>query len=257
MLEAVARSPRWIRGRIPEQIRHRPTIEVARVHGCTAQFQHRRKDVVVENDLFAVSRSDGDWGTPILLTSASTHDFNEQPAISANGATVAFDCGPTQYGQKGTALCVVGTDGTGFTTVLSPTDSGAPSGTLAVHHSDFAPDGSFVAEIDTGTETLWRLSTQGSLLQIAPSIDNDNSPCVLADGRIVSLWLNSPDNPQGLHELKVMDPDGSNSLVLLPGVDVVDAGFGCGGGMSATSVDEIFASGFETGNTSDWSSQTP
>ena len=65
---------------------------------------------------------------------------------------------------------------------------------------------------------------------------------VLPDGRIASLWLNAPDNPAGFHELKVMDASGSNSFRAVVGVDVADAGIGCGG-----ATDAIFASGFETG----------
>ena len=85
-------------------------------------------------------------------------------------------------------------------------------------------------------------------VQIEASFTNDNSPCVLPDGRVVSLWLNGPGNDPGLHELKVMDADGSNEFRVLIGVDVSDSGIGCGGGGST---DGIFASGFETGNTSD------
>jgi len=204
-------------------------------------------------DLWAVSRNGGNWGSPILITSSSGHDYNEQPAISGDGETVVFNCGPVPYGQEETGLCVVGTDGSDFTDVLAFDDPDAPSGTLAIHHPDFAPDGSIVVEIDTGTETLWRLpGGVAPPVQIAASFTNDNSPCVLPDGRVVSLWLNAPDNPVGFHEVKVMDDDGGDSFRVVTGVDVVDIGIGCGG----ASADTIFTSGFETGDTSEWSADT-
>jgi hypothetical protein len=60
-------------------------------------------------------------------------------------------------------------------------------------------------------------------------VTNDNSPCVLPDGRIVSLWLGRPGNRNGVHELKVMNEDGSRARMLLENVDVDDIGTGCGG----------------------------
>ena len=57
--------------------------------------------------------------------------------------------------------------------------------------------------------------------------NNDNSPCVLPDGRIVSLWLDRPDGPS-VHELKVMSADGASFEMILPDVDVLDIGLGCG-----------------------------
>ena len=63
-------------------------------------------------------------------------------------------------------------------------------------------------------------------VRVTDAFGNHNSPCVLPDGRIVSLWLDRPVGT-GVHELKVMAPDGSNFVVLLPDVDVLDAGIGC------------------------------
>ena len=55
----------------------------------------------------------------------------------------------------------------------------------------------------------------------------DSSPCVLPDGRIVSLWLDRPEG-SGAHEMKVMAADGRIFFMLLPDVDVLDGGIGCG-----------------------------
>jgi len=78
-----------------------------------------------------------------------------------------------------------------------------------------------------GGEQIWRLPPGASQpVRVADAFGNDNSPCVLPDGRTVSLWLDRPAGT-GVHELKVMAPDGSSFFMLLPDVDVLDAGIGC------------------------------
>lgn len=180
-------------------------------------------------DLWAVSRSGDAWGAPILLTENSPYAFNFQPALSDDGSKVVFNCGFASWGDEGTAICEVGTDGAGFRVVLTPAD--APTdfpASGALHHPDYAPNGSIVFEGDWGSEQIWRLLPGASEpILIGEEFNNDNSPCVLPDGRIVSLWLNKPGG-DGLHEIKVMAADGSSFIMVLPDVDVLDAGIGCG-----------------------------
>lgn len=64
-------------------------------------------------------------------------------------------------------------------------------------------------------------------VKISSNFTNDNSPCVLPDGNIVSLWLNRPGG-SGDHELKVMEQDGGSYFMLVTGADVADIGLGCG-----------------------------
>jgi hypothetical protein len=183
-----------------------------------------------ENDLWAVSRSSnaGDWTGPVLLTGSSVYQYNYQPAVNAAGTKVLFDCTDAPY-TGATNICEVGTDGTGFRVVLTPSDS--PSGlpdTGELHHPDYAPDGSIVFEADWDGENLWRLSSGATMsVKISSNFTNDNSPCVLPDGNIASLWLNRPGGA-GDHELKVMKPDGSSYFMLVTGADVADIGLGCG-----------------------------
>ena len=181
-------------------------------------------------DLWITTGTAGNWSPPVLLTGSSPFLFNTQPALSADGSKVAFDCGNEPYGAQGTAICEVGVNGTGFRIVLRPQDSpaGFPT-TGALHHAAYAPDGSIVFEATWGGEQIWRLPANGTVPhQVASPITNDNSPCVLPDGRVVSLWLNRAGNPNGLHEIKVMTANGAAFLMALTLTDVADIGISCG-----------------------------
>jgi hypothetical protein len=187
------------------------------------------------SDLWAISRdsNDGAWTGPVLISERSPYAWNAQPAISEDGTRVVFDCGDEPYGQDGTAICDAATDGSDLIVCLMPqnTPPGFDPGT-ALHHPDFAPDGSIVFESDWGgLERLWRwLPDEHRAVLITEQFGNDNSPCVLPDGRIVSLWLGHEDNESGVHEIKVMSPDAGEFFMLITGVDVLDAGLGCGAG---------------------------
>ncbi len=193
-------------------------------------------------DLFVVRREGQEFGEPFILTAALDTPFNEQPVLSEDGKRVLFDCGSIPYSGPGTAICEIGTDGTGFRKVV--TQAAARGDRTANHHAAYAPDGSIVFE---GTwngkaEQVWRFkeSTQTAEL-INGALDedgtflfaDDNSPCVLPDGRIVSLWLGRPGNDESNghgagHELKIMNADGNDAAMLLTGIDVLDVGIGCG-----------------------------
>ncbi|MBN1484888.1 MAG: hypothetical protein JXA37_09215 [Chloroflexia bacterium] len=179
-------------------------------------------------DLWAASRSGGAWSAPIELTTDSPYAWNHQPALSADGGTVVFDCADAPYGQEGTAICEVGSDGSGFRVVLTPAEGPGGSAGNALHHPDYAPDGSIVFEADWDGEQIWRLPAgESTPVRISEQFGNDNSPCLLPDGRIVSLWLGRPDG-QGDHEIKVMTADASSYFMLLIDQDVLDIGIGCG-----------------------------
>ena len=179
-------------------------------------------------DLWAVTRVGDAWGSPLLLTANSLYGFNNMPALSDDGSKVVFNCGMRPYGGEGTAICEVGVDGDGFRIVLTPSDSpaGFPT-TGALHQPDYSPDGSIVFEGDWGSEQIWRLPLGASdPILVMSSFGNDNSPCVLPNGSIVSLWLDRPTGT-GVHEIKVMTADGSSYFMLLPELDVSDIGIGC------------------------------
>ena len=181
-------------------------------------------------DLWAVVRDDENWSEPLLLTGDSPYQWNDQVAISDDGSKVLFDGGDEPYAAEGTAICEVDTDGTGFRVVLTPADSpdGYPD-TGALHHPDYAPDGSIVFEADWSGERIWRLQEGATEPVMVGDFGNDNSPCVLPDGRIVSLWLDRQGNVKGIHEIKAMSSDGDTYMMLSKKKDVLDIGIGCGG----------------------------
>jgi len=117
----------------------------------------------------------------------------------------------------------------------------ARGGMSANHHAAYAPDGSIVFEgtWNGGAEQVWRLAPGGQPELVNSEktdedrfrFTDDNSPCVLPDGRIVSLWLGrvgttTAAKPSG-HELKIMGATGENATMLVTDVDVVDIGIGC------------------------------
>lgn len=177
-------------------------------------------------DLYAVSKSGSSWGTPKLLTGDSDHAHNTIPVLSSDGSTALFNCGPVPYGQEGTGVCEVGTDGSGLKRLVAPTANGGSSQSIA-HHGDYMPGGNIVFEADWKSEQIYMLPTGGgSPVRIMASQSNDNSPCSLPGGYIASLWLGRPGG-NSVHELKIMAPDGSSFSILTPDIDVSDTGISC------------------------------
>jgi hypothetical protein len=192
-------------------------------------------------DLFAVSRklATDAWGKPVLLTAGSPHVYHNQPTLSADGLTVLMDCGEEPAAVAGTDICEARTDGTGVSVIVPQKGPGGAT-PAANHHAAYAPDGSIVFEgtWNNGGEQVWReprghepALVNGEIIDVNPTVwrfTDDNSPCVLPDGRIASLWLGRAGGKKGGHELKVMNPDGTAPVMVATEVDVVDVGIGCG-----------------------------
>jgi hypothetical protein len=168
-------------------------------------------------------RSGQEWSTPVLLSATSPYDWNGNPAISDDGSSVLFECGLQPYVDKG--VCEVSVAGDGFRVVVPALES------YGTWSPDFAPDGSIVYELETAAEgeTVQRIPAGGGPSALVNgAFRNDNSPCVLPDGRIASLWLGR-EGGQGFHELKIMNADGSGYFMLRQDLDILDIGLGCGG----------------------------
>ncbi len=180
-------------------------------------------------DLFAINKSGDTWTPPILLTAESPFPFNRQPSINADGSKVVFDCGNDPFGQPPTSICEVQTDGCGFRVVWTPEQGAvgaAGRSDVALHHPSYLSDGSIVFESDWNSEQIWRLAGEGPPEVIASEFSNDNSPCVMQNGCIVSLWLGRPGGT-GTHELKIMDQSGGNFNMLRTDIDIDDSGTSC------------------------------
>lgn len=180
-------------------------------------------------DLVAIRRKDGAFGAREILSADSPYPFNKQPSISHDGRKVVFDCGPEPYAGDGTAVCEVGTDGAGFRVVAAPGKPGATEKVDGFHHPAYAPDGSIVVEADKRPlgERIWRIPASGEPYLVGELFGNDNSPCVMPDGRVVSLWLGRRGG-EGKHELKVMSPDGEDHFMVFGDVEPADVVLGCG-----------------------------
>jgi Tol biopolymer transport system component len=185
-----------------------------------------------ERDLFVVEAASGGWSSPSLLTGDSSHAHNHQPAFSADGRSLVFDCGPQPYGAEGTAVCEVSSSaGAEVTERVSPRshpDLGRSE--VALHSPHYAANGEdLIFEADWQGEQIWTWHRRdGRLTAVDPDRSNDSTPCALADGSVVSFWLERPEG-EGEHEIKRVAVDGSWSMVLID-VDVADGILGCGGG---------------------------
>lgn len=182
-----------------------------------------------DKDLYVSNKSGGSWGAATLLTAASTYSYNLQPSLSADGSKVVFDCGEDPYGQPPTSICEVNTDGSEFRVVWTP-EQGATGvqgrADVALHHPSYFSDGSIVFEADWDGEQIWRLAGGGPPTVIASRYSNDNSPCAMESGCVVSIWLERPGS-SGTHEIKVMDPSGGNFAMVRTDIDVTDTGTSC------------------------------
>ena len=185
-----------------------------------------------EMDLFATTLKNGAWTKPLLLTAMSTHPFNHDPALSPDGSKVAFDCGGDPYGDTaGTEPCEAMTDGSGVE-VLFPLSS-LPGATALgyTQRPTYMADGSVVFEGNPAgeNEQVYRFVRGGTPALVGNGFTDDNSPCALRDGRILSFWLGRPANTDSLHELKVMNADGSHDSMLITLENLADIGISCGG----------------------------
>jgi hypothetical protein len=179
-------------------------------------------------DLWATRLVDGQWTSPKLLTADSRFEHNTQPAISPDGQHVLFDCGPGLAGDPGTSICETSTTGGLIAVVIAPDQGPHGSSRNEVHHAAYGPGRGVTFEADWHGEQIWRLPSGSRRPVLVSRVHDDNSPCVLPDRRIASLYLDRPGNRSGVHELRVTALDGSNGAEILTGADILDIGIGCG-----------------------------
>lgn len=184
---------------------------------------YRAGDGTHGRDIWAIHRQGATWSNPIELTTTSPFGEHQPPTLAGDGSQVVFACGDDPYAAN--ALCTVNSDGSDFQVRFLASANGGEAG---LYHPVFAPDGSLVFEGDWNGEQLWRLPAGSQTPILLASPTNDNSPCVLPNGLIVSLWLGRVNNENSYHELKVMSADGQQYMMLLIDYDLFDIGMGCG-----------------------------
>lgn len=209
------------------------------IHGEGGQATNGGRTVVYVNDggphtrdLFVVHKQGNTWTTPQCITTQSPFVWNYWPVISKDSSKVIFDAGANSF--PSTSICEVNLDGTGYREVIS-INTTPPGYTTspAVHSPSYSPDGSVIFEAEWGGgERVWKLSTGNPVPALLnASYTNDNSPVVLPNGKIASLWLNAPGS-SGLHLIKLMDSNGQNYVMLTssssPFTEVDDIGLGAG-----------------------------
>lgn len=175
-----------------------------------------------KRDLFLVRRNGpDDWTQPVNLTGSGPYDVNKLPRLSTDATKVVYDCSNGEDSDEGTTVCEVGTDGGTVRTVLP-----IPTGDWTAFHSPaYRPDGGLVFECHHPHEELVCALPPGSATPVrvtAAGQSNDNSPCVLPDGRIASLL------DTGTHTLRVTDASGGHTQSIVDSQDIADVGIFCG-----------------------------
>ena len=178
-------------------------------------------------DLWAIRKTGMTWAAPVQITQTSSQNYNDQPALSSDGNKVVFDCGTVAFGEGNTSICEIGTNGSGFRVVVSPTN--APSSIVnkgPTHHPDYLSDGSIAFDTAWDADAVWKVL--GNTISKVSQVNNNVAPCGLQN-KIVSLWLERSGNTNGYHELIITDNNGANLQTIVENIDIEDIGIGCGG----------------------------
>jgi hypothetical protein len=173
-------------------------------------------------DIFISYKTGDTWSTPLNLTQNSTYDYNYWPYLSADSSKVLFDAGNSTF--PSVAIGEVDIDGSNLS---FPVTTASFSSADEVHcpGMNSSEDIIFEAETSNGGEQVWKLPAGSKTpVLINSQYTNDNSPVVLPDDKIVSLLLS-----HSYHQLKIMDADGSNGMLISDSsalfYDIYDIGF--------------------------------
>ena len=186
-------------------------------------------------DLWVINRPNAQsaWNAPYCITRNTGSAYNTWPVLSSDSTKVLFDQGSAGGRASGTSIGEVSITGQDYRSVV--TAASLPGGATATycHAGSYLPNGDVVFEADdASSQQVWRVPAAGGTPSaINTAFAEDRSPCALPDGRIASLWLNSP-NGSGKHEIKIMDDAGLNDATITePSVlfdEIDDIGLGSG-----------------------------
>ena len=177
------------------------------------------------NDLF-VSKQDSNntWSLLTNITSSSPSTDNKNPAISADGTEVLFDCGKN--------ICLVNSDGTNLKTLIHLNDKPNTTNSWeSITNADFDTQGNVIFQGTFVATWPWRYKRETSEITLINNTNNnDNFPCVLSNGDIATLWFGRAENDSGNSELKIMNKTGTRQVIAVKGdKEIFHSPLGCGG----------------------------
>jgi len=170
------------------------------------------------NDIWITSRIENVWqrDDEINISAASAGD-NGGPRFSPTSNKVIW----TSYTSSGMDFDENTLDGGQYNHLLSHTRLG--NGAQIIRPA-YENTGTIVFEGELGGEQCYRWDPANPTIDpivISPAHSNDNSCAALPNGRIASFWLERPGGPS-VHELRIMQADGTHESVLQLGTDFWD-----------------------------------
>lgn len=181
-------------------------------------------------DVVSYIKSNGKWKKGVILSKGTDEDFFAGgPAFSFDSKRIIFTC---RVKQNILALCSNNISGNDLKIEVSERNLDTQKLHL-IRSPDYTLNGDVVFEVeDVLGEVIWIKKTdKEKAYPINTTFRNDNSPCVLPNNYIASLWLSRPGNPKGKHELKLMPQNGSHYKMLVKDINIRDIGLGCGGSL--------------------------
>lgn len=159
-------------------------VSVDNVGGTDVASGGRRLVFVEGDEIQLLTRESSGWVlAPTPLSAASTFTFHDHPSLTADEERVLFVCGDAPE-NRGAGVCEVGLDGAGLRVLVPPdTFPDQPVGSPRALR-----DGSafFEVEVPSGVVELWRVSPDGSVLELLDLPGAREEACQLADGRMVA-----------------------------------------------------------------------
>jgi hypothetical protein len=161
-----------------------------------------------QRDIFLVTRASTQsaWSDPLNLTAGSGYDYNTTPYFDANHTQILFEGSDMPYSP--TAIMQVDLSGANLISIVTNS-----SGSFTeVKSPAYLSNGHIVFEATSQQgEQVWRMPIGGTPSVVNGAYSDDNSPVVLPNGGIVSLYIGSGSS---IHLLKTMNDDGTNPNVL-------------------------------------------
>lgn len=177
------------------------------------------------SDLF-ISKQDNNatWSILKSISDSSPSTNNRNPAISADGKEILFECGKN--------ICLVNSDGTNLKTLIRLEDKPNTNNSWeSISNADFDTQGNIVFQGTFIATWPWRYNRKTAEITLLNNKNNnDNSPCVLSNGDIATLWFDRAENNSGNAELKIMNSTGTSQFIAVTGEKgIVTSPLGCGG----------------------------